>query len=734
MSLSEKDKATIQTAYRDFLAARSLRPRLGQRQMIGHIASFLGAIERDDEGLRVSDNNVIAIEAGTGTGKTVAYLLSVLSLAKSAGKKVVVATGTVALQGQLLDRDIPDVMAATGWDYKLALAKGRGRYLCPLRLQQCTETAKAQDAGLFLFEDELAFQPDRQSGETLQAMDEALQTGSWDGDRDAWPDAVPAQTWQALTVDRNQCAGRRCRLISECCFFQARESLEGADCIVANHDLVMADLALGGGAILSAPEDTIYIFDEAHRLGNTALNHFASQCRLNATTQWLEQMQKTLKAMATPFAEMPDIINRGAELGEISLLARQLLHQATPLFQSTLENSESKQGYGQGFGNSQVQYRYPEGRVDEACRSLSEDLTAVFVRLSGRMENLHSVLEEALENAHQPVPRVDIEQYFQVAGQWLGRASGATELWSAMSYPDPEGQPPMARWLTHEDNGDIRLSVSPISAGLRLYELLWQRCYGAVTTSATLRVLGDFERFKSDSGMAPQTQCEVVAGAFDYANAGLLVVPDIGAEASDARAHTQALIEYLPDLLYPDSLTQLGAESAEKNEKSSNGGVLVLFASRRQMEELVDALATDLPWQLLVQGELSTAEIVSRHRATIDGGERSIIFGLASFAEGMDLPGAYCEHVIIAKLPFAVPDDPLQAALAEWVESKGGNAFREITLPDAALRLIQACGRLLRHESDRGRVTILDRRLVTKSYGRQLLASLPPFKQVIEGV
>ena len=691
--------------------------------MIGHIASFLGAIECDEDGQRVSDKNVIAIEAGTGTGKTVAYLLSVLSLAKSAGKKVVVATGTVALQGQLLDRDIPDVMAATGWDYKLALAKGRGRYLCPLRLQQCSETAKAQDAGLFLFEDELAFQPDRQSIETLQAMDEALQVGSWDGDRDAWPEAIPAQTWQALTVDRNQCAGRRCRLISECCFFKARESLEGADCIVANHDLVMADLALGGGAILSAPEDTIYIFDEAHRLGSTALNHFASQCRLNTTAQWLEQMQKTLKVMATPFAEMPDIVNRGTELGEISLLARQLLQQATPLFQETLENSVNSEGR-QNFGNSQVRYRYPGGRIDETCRSFSEDLTAVFVRLSSRMENLHGVLEEALENAHQPVPRVDIEQYFQVVGQWLGRTNAATDLWSAMAHPDTEGQPPMARWLSHEDNGDIRLSVSPISAGLRLNELLWQRCYGAVTTSATLRVLGDFERFKNDSGMAPQTQCEVVAGAFDYANAGLLVVPDIGAEAGDARAHTQALIDHLPDLLYPEMKTQQGYEPS--------GGVLVLFASRRQMEELVDAIADDLPWQLLVQGELGTAEIVSRHRATIDRGECSVIFGLASFAEGMDLPGAYCQHVIIAKLPFAVPDDPLQAALAEWVESKGGNAFREITLPDAALRLIQACGRLLRHENDRGRVTILDRRLVSKSYGRQLLASLPPFKQVIE--
>ena len=697
--------------------------------MIGHIASFLGAIERDEEGQRLSDNNVIAIEAGTGTGKTVAYLLSVLSLAKSAGKKVVVATGTVALQGQLLDRDIPDVMAATGWDYKLALAKGRGRYLCPLRLQQSSETAKAQDAGLFLFEDELAFQPDQQGTETLQAMDEALQVGSWDGDRDAWPEAVPAQTWQALTVDRNQCAGRRCRLIAECCFFKARESLENADCIVANHDLVMADLALGGGAILSAPEDTIYIFDEAHRLGDTALNHFASQCRLNTTSQWLEQMQKNLKAMATPFAEMPDIIHRGTELGEISLLARQLLQQATPLFQDMLENSVVNESR-QNFGNSQVRYRYPGGVVDEACRSLSEDLTAVFVRLNGRMENLHSVLEEALENDHQPVPRVDIEQYFQVAGQWLGRANAATELWSAMARPDPAGQPPMARWLTHEDNGDIRLSVSPISAGLRLNELLWQRAYGAITTSATLRVLGDFERFKSDSGMAPSTQCEVVAGAFDYANAGLLVIPDIGAEAGDARAHTQALIEHLPGLLYPESITESVGESAEG--ESAAGGVLVLFASRRQMEELVDAIGDELPCQLLVQGELSTGEIVSRHRASIDQGERSVIFGLASFAEGMDLPGAYCQHVIIAKLPFAVPDDPLQAALAEWVESKGGNAFREITLPDAALRLIQACGRLLRHEDDRGRVTILDRRLVSKSYGRQLLASLPPFKQVIE--
>lgn len=690
--------------------------------MIAHIAKFLGGIERDEAGLRTSDNNVIAIEAGTGTGKTVAYLLSVLSMARSAGKKVVVATGTVALQSQLLNRDIPDVMSATGWDYKLALAKGRGRYLCPLRLQQCTEMSKAKDSGLFLFEDEMSFRLDQQSSEMLASMDASLQVGSWDGDRDNWPEAVPAQTWQALTIDRNQCAGRRCRLIAQCCFFQARESLEGADCIVANHDLVMADLALGGGAILSAPEDTIYIFDEAHRLGSVALNHFARQCRLNTTAQWLDQMQKMLKVMVGPFAEMSDITDRGRELGEISLLARQLLQRAFPLFESVLQGSVDSRNPGQ--------YRYPDGLIDEASRTLSEDMTAVFVRLNSRMENLHDALEQALEKSHQPVPRVDIEQYFQLAGQWLGRSVAAAELWQAMARPDPEGYPPMARWVSLDDGGDIRVSVSPISAGRRLNELLWQRCYAAVATSATLRVLGDFERFKSDSGMGADAVCEAVAGAFDYAKAGLLVIPNIGADAGDARAHTQALIEHLPRLLYPQKGKD---ELAEEGVVNGGGGVLVLFASRRQMEELVDAIGDDVPCQLLVQGELSTSEIVARHRATIDGGERSVIFGLASFAEGMDLPGAYCEHVVIAKLPFAVPDDPLQAALAEWVERKGGNAFREITLPDAALRLIQACGRLLRHENDTGRVTILDRRLVSKSYGRQLLASLPPFRQEIEG-
>src|SRR5690606_35076257 len=164
---------------------------------------------------------------------------------------------------------------------------------------------------------------------------------------------------------------------------------------------------------------------------------------------------------------------------------------------------------------------------------------------------------------------------------------------------------------------------------------------------------------------------------------------------------------------------------------SGNEGSLVLFSSRRQMETVAARLEPAVRRLVLAQGDYAHAEIVRRHKERIDGGEGSVIFGLASFAEGLDLPGSYCQHVIIAKLPFAVPDDPLQAAQAVWLESRGLRPFQAMTLPDASLRLIQACGRLLRTEQDRGRVTILDRRLLTKFYGRQLLDSLPPFRREI---
>ena len=277
-----------------------------------------------------------------------------------------------------------------------------------------------------------------------------------------------------------------------------------------------------------------------------------------------------------------------------------------------------------------------------------------------------------------------------------------------------EGEvPPKARWITLlNSNGQygFELRCSPILAADILQEYLWSRAAGVIVTSATMTALNSFERFILHSGAPREANYKIVASPFNYGNA-VFSVPPMDCDPGDAQAHTQALVEQLPRLLDP----------AE--------GSLVLFSSRRQMLEVFQGVDPALRERILMQGDYSKQEILRRHRETIDAGSGSVIFGLASFAEGVDLPGDYCRHVVIAKIPFAVPDSPLEAALAEWVEAQGRNAFMEISVPDAALRLVQASGRLLRTERDEGRVTLMDRRILTRRYGRAILDSLPPFRR-----
>ncbi|MFA5631876.1 MAG: ATP-dependent DNA helicase DinG [Porticoccaceae bacterium] len=702
--LSDELKERIQEGYRSFLRHRELKPRRGQREMIGAIASTLGKADTDADGERLGDTPICVVEAGTGTGKTLGYLLPALPVARAKGKQVVVATGTVSLQSQLMDKDIPELLAATGWQYRFAIAKGRGRYLCNLRLEQCLDAADARQAGLFLFEDEMPFDPGKAGADLFRRLDDSLREGDWNGDRDAWPEFIDDSLWRALTVDRRQCTGHRCRKVQECAFFRARAELEDADCIVANHDLVMADLSLGGGAILPTPEDTIYVFDEAHRLGDTTLRHFAASGHLQGTLHWLEQLDRHLATAAKTLSGESNLIAQTEETATALGEAVQALRPAVPLVRAIVDEH-----LPQGASH----YRFPQGDVGEDLRNLATTIARAAIRLQTYLEELATAIEKKLEG-FSAVARVDLEQVHQAVGNWLARVEAVAGLWALMAERDVEGRPPRARWLAVDEQGqDIILSVSPISAADLLRENLWYRAFGVVAASATLRALGRFDRFAATVGLPSQARTLAVPGAFDFANAGLLAIPDIGADGGDAAAHTDAVIAHMAALIDP-------AEAS-----------LVLFSSRRQMETVHDALDLELRRRVLMQGEFSHAEIVRRHRERIDKGEGSIIFGLASFAEGLDLPGDYCRHVIIAKLPFAVPDDPLQAAQAEWLEARGLNPFKAMTLPDTSLRLIQACGRLLRTEQDHGKVTILDRRLVTKFYGKQLLDALPPFRREI---
>jgi len=706
--LTDSLKKKIQSSYSEFLSNRELKARYGQKLMIAEIAKTLGNISLDDEEIRDSEGHICVVEAGTGTGKTVAYLLATIPIAQALGKKVVISTATVALQEQIVNKDLPEVLRHSNLSFNISLAKGRGRYLCLNKLDNILmEQEAVMDPNRGLYEDELP-QAGAQSLKIYQNMMEAMAANKWDGDRDNWADGVENEDWSRVTTDHRQCTGRRCANVSSCSFMKARENLGNVDVIVTNHDLVLADLALGGGAILPKPEDTLYVFDEGHHLPDKALNHFAKNSRLLSTSKWLDQSIKQLSGIMGNISGAGNIDRFGEQLPAALHDCKQQLDQAIPMIQQlgqTLDPSDHT-----------PRYRFENGFVPDALKLASLDIKRAFDRLTDLLGKMIREIEESMEEPHCSVPKVDLENAYPVIGIWQSRAEANHELWASYAIPDAQGGVPKARWITlvETTNGiDFEICSSPIMASKTLEHSLWKQCCGAVVTSATLTALGNFGRFQMRSGTPSDSRYSVVPSPFDFGTAGVISVPKEAAEGNRAAEHTESIINILPNLL------------------SKEEGSLALFSSRRQMMEVYEGLPGSWRDLILVQGDRSKQALLDQHKQRIDDGKGSIIFGLASFAEGVDLPGTYCSHVVIAKIPFAVPDDPVEAALAEWIEARGGNSFMEISVPDASMKLVQACGRLLRTETDTGTVSLLDRRIVTKRYGTAILNSLPPFRREI---
>lgn len=709
--LTDLVKKQIQGAYSKFLENKNLKPRFGQKMMIAEIAKTFGNIELDEENVREpSDsygNHICVVEAGTGTGKTIAYLLPSLAIAKAMGKKLVVSTATVALQEQIVSKDLPELLRHSDLSFSFALAKGRGRYLCLSKLDNLlAEYESGLNPTRALYEDEMP-SVTAQGIKLYQSMMEALASNKWSGERDTWPQALEQDEWQIITTDHRQCTGRRCSNVASCSFFKARDSLHSVDCIVTNHDLVLADLALGGGAILPDPKDTLYIFDEGHHLPQKALSHFAHHSRMLSSSKWLDQCNKGLGAILGQMSGAGNVDRYAEQLPAAFIDCKQRLDQVYPLLEELVQTI--------ALDDRQSNYRFKEGIIPQNLLLPSVELQRSFDRLTDLLSKICDELTEAMEDPHCPVPKIDLENNYPVIGTWQSRAEANRELWASYAVPDANAAVPKARWLTPVDNGgnmDIEVCSSPILASKTLEYSLWDKCCGAVVTSATLTALGNFQRFQMRAGTPNGANYQVVPSPFNFAQA-TLEIPAFAVDASNADVHTISLIDHLPKLL-------------DKKE-----GSLVLFSSRRQMLDVYDEMPDSVRDLILIQGDNSKQEMLAQHKRKIDDGEGSILFGLASFAEGVDLPGDYCRHVIIAKLPFAVPDDPIESALSEWVESRGGNPFMDITVPDASLKLVQACGRLLRTESDSGKISLLDRRILTKRYGKAILNSLPPFTQVV---
>ncbi len=702
--LDDALKKDIQQAYSGFLQAKNMKPRYGQKMMIAEIARTLGSLRFDEEGHCISEKNIAVVEAGTGTGKTVAYLLATLPVAKALDKRVVLSTATIALQEQVSLKDIPDVLLHSGLQFSYTLAKGRGRYVCLSKLERILSDSQGSEAAFY--EDEV-IAVSAQDLHTYRDMMQRSVDGEWDGDKDSWPDEIEVPVWQRVTTDHRQCSGRKCPNIRDCAFFHARDSLENADLIVANHDLVLADLALGGGAILPSPEETIYIFDEGHHLPEKALNHFAAHTRYRSTIRWLGQSEGQWPKLKESLAELSYFCQLSEPLEADLKAARTVLEDGLPLVRALCDDIELDQNTPRKL--------FPLGEVGPEIEHLAGAATRAFERLEGLLTKLYREIETTLEQEHNLVPRKDLEVMLGLLGSWLTRAEGNLALWQQYRETRFDEKMPFARWvtlLTHGDTPDYEFVGSPVLASGILQRSLWSRCCGAVVTSATLRALNRFDRFTLRAGLFDNAHCAAVPSPFDYATNGELCIPSASEEANRSVEHTESLIRLLPDIIHPEQ------------------GTLVLFSSNAQMKQVFEAMPESVRSRIYCQGLQSKQKMIELHKRDIDAGQGSVLWGLASFAEGVDLPGDYCRHVIIAKLPFSVPDEPLEAAFSEWIEARGGNSFMEVTVPDASIRLVQACGRLLRTESDQGRVTILDKRLISKRYGKLLLDSLPPFRRV----
>lgn len=699
--LAENVKELIQSSYRQLLKSRDLTPRYGQRRMIAEIANTLAEVDTDGD----SPGPVCVIEAGTGTGKTLAYLLAAIPLAQAHNLKLVVATATVALQEQVVLKDIPEILQGSDLEFSYTLAKGRSRYLCLAQLDNRLRPNDSLQAMLELFGEDLSDDSEENLG-LYQEMLDALSEGRWQGDRDEWSTPLPDSAWRPLTVDNAQCLGSKCSHFRQCYFFRARDELDKADVIVSNHDLVLSDLALGGGVILPEPESSLYIFDEAHHLPIKSNNHFANFARVRSTQIWLDRVKDMMQRLVDD-----DFIDEQArsEVLDLTKQCHENLDQLWDLLQQTVAQEEALDSYG-----ARTQLPFKLGRVPEALQHISDNLARYFQSLDSKLSVTSETLAEIAEESSDLADKEKAEQWYPLVGSMQKRAEVTANLYLSFSEPDPVGEAPLARWLSlgaNESDSDIGLCVSPVLAATNLQQSLWSRCAGAVLTSATLSALGSFDVLSMRAGLPAETRYLSIPSPFDFANVASIHVPKLNCEPSDNEKHTEAIVRALPKLLQEPV------------------AALMLFSSRRQMQDVMGELPDDLSEILLCQDDYQKAQLLKYHRQRVDEGKSSLIFGLASFAEGVDLPGKYCNHVLIAKIPFAVPSDPIEKTLSDWVEEQGSNPFTTLTVPDAAFRLLQASGRLLRSETDTGRITLFDERIVNKFYGKQILNSLPPYRR-----
>lgn len=723
----------------DHVVARmpGFRVREGQREMAAHIAETLSVVdwppkpEKGEEPPPMGTRAVAVVQAGTGVGKSAAYAATVIPLALAQGRRVLISTATVALQEQLIAKDLPALSQALPQPFAFTLAKGRGRYVCRLKLDQLAG-GDASSADLFGDDAEPAVPSDAlaqawaEQARAYTAWAQQLDAGDWDGDRDRLAEPPDATLWAPVAAERHTCTARHCPSYNGCSYYQARARLAQAQVIVVNHDLLLSTLGLNA---LPAPSDCYLVFDEAHHLGAVAQGQFTESMDL-MRNGWLDKLPRAVSDVAGAIGHHPtlDVAEAARELkaaqADLARLAMARLSESPEWLALTGRQAGMRPRNGRD-GEAGFEFNVPKATERFAGGAIPEPWLPTVGLVAGRagalLKTFEALATELKQRARDdPSDAARCAQLYSRIGTFAPRLqhlAATAELWQQT----PEaGQPPLAKWLEAGiHNGMVTLTAHacPLQPGSLLRSHLWGQVRAAVATSASLVTCGGFEHFLHESGLAWDDAVAVreVQSPFDHARQGRLVVVPTDADPRDVDGYTREMLDRL--------LADL---------REVRRGALVLFTSKAQMKRAQELLERgqhrELRERVLVQGEASRTQLLKRHAARVADGEASVLFGLQSFGEGLDLPGELCEWVFITKLPFASPSDPVGQARADWLKAQGRDPFSELVVPATGARLLQWTGRALRSETDEAVVVCYDARLLRQGYGRRMLKGLPPYR------
>jgi ATP-dependent DNA helicase DinG len=659
-------------------------------------------------------DSISLIEAGTGTGKTLAYLIPAVYWSLLNGERVVISTNTINLQEQLIEKDIPLLHLGLNEDFKYSLVKGMGNYLCLLRAETVID-------GLLDLADD----------DEMDALRSVIEWSkiTQDGSLSDLSFSPPPEVWDKVSAESESCLRVRCPHYSKCFFYKARRELASSQILVVNHHLLFSDLSIKGASEASEtgilPPYKRTIFDEAHHLTDAATSHFGMRTTKYGIIRMLRRLKRKgssgeMRGLIFYTASLTTKLKKYYRKGIVGSVLRRVEEYLSPQVDSVEEYAKdafddlyyfaTSSAEVKGESIEEINLRVTDDlRMREEWETIDKKFSILRIKLKELHEEIKTFVEVLIDyEAENDVARVVME--FKGIANKLDFSSDVI-----CSFLD-SGEDGYVRWIEGRlGKGGIisGIGLSPLDISSHLKERLYSRCKTVVMTSATMAIRKSFKFLRSELGLEDDERVEefIIPSSFNYEEQALVVIPTDIPEPAETG--------------YSDKITPI----IMKAVRASFGNALILFTSYYLLDRVYNKIRDELG-ELgilsLKQGSLPRTKLLDRFRTE----DKSVLFATDSFWEGVDVPGEALRLVIITRLPFRVPTEPIIEARVEHMENQGINSFLEYTVPTAVLKFKQGFGRLIRTKTDRGAVLVLDKRIVSKSYGKYFLGSLPKCNNV----